>query len=182
MEHDASDRPRVVETQIAPGLAGVGRAIDAAAPRRALPIVVLAGARPDDARVGLEDRERSERVVRLLGEDVLPRDALVRRLPDAAGCGADIQNRRVLGVNLQIVDASARRRRTDVAEVQRVKWRAHGLDVGMRAEHHENAEDDQHEPDGRSDTAANESHRLPGAFLASIVRTGVDAGPADSAG
>jgi hypothetical protein len=68
-----------------------------------------------------EDRQRAEGVVVLRAEDVLPGDALVGGLPDAARCGADVQDGRILRVDLQIVDASARGRGADVAEMQRVE-------------------------------------------------------------
>src|SRR5262249_39152104 len=75
MEDDAANRAGVVETEVRPRVAGVGRAVHAAAPRRALPIVLFTRARPDDAGVACEDCERAEAVVRLPVEDRLPRDA-----------------------------------------------------------------------------------------------------------
>src|SRR6185503_13013068 len=48
IEDDASNRARVMETDVRPRVAGVGRAIDTAAPRRALAIVLFARSGPDD--------------------------------------------------------------------------------------------------------------------------------------
>ena len=121
MEHDAANRARVVQAEIGPRFTGVGRPIHTAAPRRALPVVVLAGPCPDDPRVALEDRQRAERVVGLPAEDVLPGDALVGGLPDAAAGRAQIEDGGILRIDLEIVDAAASRRRTDVAEVQPVE-------------------------------------------------------------
>src|SRR4030095_1212860 len=104
IEHDASDRARVVQAEVGPRAAGVGGAVDAAAPRRALAIVVLAAAGPDDLRVAFEDRERAEGVVGLTAEDIGPGDALVGRLPDAAGGRGDVDDRGILRVDLQVVD------------------------------------------------------------------------------
>src|SRR6185436_6212074 len=90
------------------------------------------GPGPDDVRIAGKDRERAETAVRLLAEDVLPHQALAGRLPDAAARRADVQHRWILRVDLDVVDASARHRRTDVAEVQLVEGRARGLSVGAR--------------------------------------------------
>ncbi len=70
---------RVVQTEVGPRLAGVGRAIHAAAPRRALAIVFSPVPAQMIFESPREDRERAERVVGLLAEDVLPGDAFVRR-------------------------------------------------------------------------------------------------------
>ena len=121
VEHDAADGAGVVEAQIRPGVAAVRRAVHTAAPRGALPIVVFAGASPDDLRIALENRQRPERIVGLPAEHVLPGDTVVDRLPDAAGRGAYVQNGGVFRIDLDVVDASAAGRWTDVAEVQRVE-------------------------------------------------------------
>src|SRR5207244_2624286 len=81
--------------------------------------------RPDDVRIAPEDRQRAERVVRLLVEDRFPRDALIRRLPDATGRRGHVENRRIFWIDLNVVHTPARRRWTDVAEMERVEGRAH---------------------------------------------------------
>src|SRR5438874_2080292 len=113
----------VVQAEIGPRGAAVGRAVDAAAPGRALAIVVLAGSGPDDVRVAREDREGTERVVGLPLEDRLPGDALVRRFPDAAARGRDVEDRGISGIDLEIVNASARCGGSDVSEMQTVERR-----------------------------------------------------------
>src|SRR5439155_18431452 len=109
-----------------------GRSVDAAAPRRTLAVVLLAAAGPDDSRVAVEDRERAERAVRLLAEDVLPGEPLVRGFPDAARRRSDVQNRRILRVDLEVGNASAGGGGADVAEVERVERRARPLRLRQR--------------------------------------------------
>src|SRR5262245_43763315 len=116
IEHDAADRTRIVQTEIRPRVAAVSGPVHAAAPGRALTIVVLAGAGPDNLRIALEDRERAEGVVRLGAEHILPGDTVVDRLPDAAARGSYIQDGRILRIDLEIVDASAGGGWPDVAE------------------------------------------------------------------
>ena len=112
-----------VEADVRPRRAGVGRAIDAAAPRRALSVVLLAGSGPDDLRVAREDREIAEGVVRLALEDRLPERAVIRRLPDAARRRGDVDRRRIFRIDFDVVDAAAGRGGSDGAEVQRVELR-----------------------------------------------------------
>src|SRR5438876_6687282 len=95
--------------------------------RRALAVVLFACAGPDDLRIALEDRERPERVVGLVREDVLPGDALVGGLPDAARGGAYIKDGGIPGVDLEVVDAAARGRGADPTKVERIERGAHGL-------------------------------------------------------
>ena len=106
-----------------PRRAAVGRAIDAAAPRRALAIVLLARSGPDDLRVAGEDREIAEGVVGLAVEDRRPERAVVRRLPDAARGRGDVDGRGILRIDLDVVDATAGGGWADRAEVQGVERR-----------------------------------------------------------
>src|ERR1019366_5706661 len=131
MEHHATYRARVVQAEVGPVVAGVGRAIDTAAPRGTLPVVVLACAGPDDLRVSREDRERTERVVGLVAEDILPRDAVVRALPDAPARRAHIEDRGISRIDLQVVDAAAGCGGADRTKVQGGERRRGG--PGLRA-------------------------------------------------
>ena len=74
-----SSRPTLL-----PGLAGVGRLVDAVAEVRAALAGVLAGADPDDVRVLRIDDDAAEGERALLVEDGRERDAAVGRLPQPA--------------------------------------------------------------------------------------------------
>src|SRR5439155_810422 len=117
----------VAET--APGSAAVGGLVDAAAPRRALAVVLFTGASPDDPRVAGENGEVAEGVVRLAVEDRLPERALIGGLPDAARRGGDIYGRRIFGVDFHIVDSATGGGGTDRSEVERVERRLRARDA-----------------------------------------------------
>ena len=69
---------------VRPGLAGVGRLVDAVARGHVAADVGLARADVDDVRVGRRHGDRADRRDRLVVEDRLPGEAAVARLPDAA--------------------------------------------------------------------------------------------------
>ena len=120
----------VGEAHVLPGLAAVGRLVDAVAPRAALAVVVLAAADPDGVGVVRVDRDVADRhrVVEIV-EQHFPGGAVVHRLPQAAGGGADVEHRGIGLEHREVVDAAAHRRGTDVAELQagkrirRCRWR-----------------------------------------------------------
>ena len=80
---------RVRQAHVGPGLAAVGRFVDAVADRDGVARPALAGADPDHLRVGRIERDRADRLHRLLVEHRLEGRAAVDRLPHAAGRGAD---------------------------------------------------------------------------------------------
>ena len=102
-----------------PGLAAVGGLVDAVADRHAVAHPALA--RPDPDRLGVLgiDRDRADRLHRLLVEHRLERGAAVHRLPHAAARRADIH-----GETIALVhggdrrDAAAHRRRADVPRAE----------------------------------------------------------------
>ena len=88
IDDDAIDVARGAETHVGVGLAAVGRLVDAVAPRRALAVVRLAGADPDEIGIGLRDRHVADRHQALVLELRLERRAVVRGFPHAAVRGA----------------------------------------------------------------------------------------------
>src|SRR5205807_1957646 len=70
---------------VLPGLAGVGRFVDAVAGLDVAADVRLAGADVDHVGVGRGDGQRADGLGRLVVEDGLPADAAVAGFPDAAG-------------------------------------------------------------------------------------------------
>src|SRR4029079_2959169 len=103
----APDVPRVREARHLPGVAAIGGLVDPGSPRRALAVVVLAGAHPDDVRVVRRDGDVADRhdVVLIVEED-LPGGAVVRRLPEAAGRGGHVEDRRVALVERDTLSAA----------------------------------------------------------------------------
>ena len=72
VDDDPADVLRLAQPHVLPGLAAVGRLVDAVAPRRALAVVRFAGADPHDVRIGRVDGDVANRHRRLRVEDVLP--------------------------------------------------------------------------------------------------------------
>ena len=100
-------------------LAAVGRLVDAVAPRRALAVVRLAGADPDEIGIALRDRDVADRHQPLVLELGLERGAVVDGLPHAAVRRADVEDRRVGLVDRQVRDAPRHRGRPERPEMQR---------------------------------------------------------------
>ena len=86
------------QAHVRPGLAAVGRLVDAVADRRRVARPGLAGADPDVLPVRRVDRDRADRLDRLLVEDGLEGRAAVDRLPHAARGGADEERRLAVDV------------------------------------------------------------------------------------
>ena len=130
---NARDVVRVGQPQVRPRAPGVGGAVDAGAPRRALPVLRLARADPDDVGVRRRHRHVAHRGRRFVLEDVLEGDAGVLRLPHAAAGGADVEDARVRLDHGQVRHAPAHDRGTDRAELEGgggagegVRGRVHG--------------------------------------------------------
>ena len=85
VDDDPADVLGVLEPDVLPGLAAVGRLVHAVAVAHAALRVVLAGAHPDRQRIPGVDRHAADRVRRLRVEDGRERDAPVGRAPHAAG-------------------------------------------------------------------------------------------------
>src|SRR5690606_7196504 len=112
--------------------ATVGRLEDAAARRDRVARVRLAGAEVDHVRIARRDREVAERGDAVVVEDGAEGDAVVRRLPDAAGRGRDVEGLRRRRQAFDVRDAAGHVRRTDVAPAQTVD---RGLVDGLCAGH-----------------------------------------------
>src|SRR5262249_62369334 len=85
-----ADVLRVLQADVAPGLATVVGAVDAVAVGDAALAVVLAGADPDDERVLRVEGDGADGVGALVVEDGGPGGAGVGDLPDAARGGGDV--------------------------------------------------------------------------------------------
>ncbi len=121
VDGDAVDVAGGAETHVGVGLAAVGRLVDAVAPRRALAVVRLARAHPDEVRVALRDGHVADRHEPLVLELRLERRAVVPGLPHAA-----VRRRHVVDGGIRLVDGDVRdaarhRRRPDRAEVKRIE-------------------------------------------------------------
>jgi hypothetical protein len=88
---DASDLARLLEAGPRPRAPSVERAVHPVAVGDVRPHVGLAGPDVEDARIGRRHRDRADRRDRLAVEDRLPRAPGVRRLPDAAADGAEVE-------------------------------------------------------------------------------------------
>ena len=120
---DAGDHLRGAEAHELEVATAVGGLVDAVAPRRALPVVVLAAAHPHGVGVVRVDGDvaNRDRVFEIV-EQHFPRRAVVHRLPQAPGGGADVEHGRIRLEDRQVVDAAAHGGRTDVAKDQAGKW------------------------------------------------------------
>ena len=86
---------RVAQAEMRPGLAGVGRFVDAVADGEVRARQPFAAADVDDVRIGRRDGDPADRSGRLVVEDRLPGAAGVGRLPDAAVDHADVEGVRL---------------------------------------------------------------------------------------
>ena len=92
---DPGDAPGGLEPGVGPGVAAVRGAVHPVAQRDIAADVGLAGARPDDLRVGGGDGEGADREHRLVVEDRGPADAAVPAAEDPSGGGAEVVGVRV---------------------------------------------------------------------------------------
>src|SRR5581483_228265 len=121
VNEDARDVLRVVESDVPPRLAGIGRLVHSVAVRDLRPHVGLA--RADVHGVGLRrrDRHRADRRDRLAVEDRLPRAAGVDRLPDAAADRAEVEDVDLPRHAGDAVDAAAAERADEAPAKARVQ-------------------------------------------------------------
>src|SRR5207244_4737274 len=92
VDDDLADVLRVAQAHVLPGLAAVGRFVDAVAPGDAIAGVGLAGADPDDVGVRLRHGDAAEADARLMVEDGGEGVAGVAGLPQAARGGGDVHD------------------------------------------------------------------------------------------
>jgi hypothetical protein len=115
---DALDLLRIVQAEVDPGPAGVGRPVDAVAERCAVARVPLAAAEPEDVVIRRRDLERADRVDGLIREQRLEGGAAVGRLEDAAVGAGRIEDLRVARETGDGGDPAARVGRPDRAPAQ----------------------------------------------------------------
>ena len=116
VHEDPRDALGVLEPDVLPVLAAVGRLVDPVADRSAVPRPRLAGADPDVLRVAGIDGHRADRLRPFLVEDGLERRAAVDGFPHAAARRADVHRQAAALVDgRQGGDAAAHRRGADVA-------------------------------------------------------------------
>ena len=126
MHEDPADVVGVLKTLVGPGGSAVVRDVNPVPPRAALPVRRLAGAHPDDRRIGGRDRDGADRGHLLVLELRDPGDPVVLGLPDARRGGADPEH---LGIGLHdrdVVNAAAHDGRADVPPFDPVQ---DGLDL-----------------------------------------------------
>src|SRR5205814_703137 len=120
---DPRDVLGVFESRRAPRRAGVARFADAGADGYAVAHPRLAGADPDVLVVRRIDRDRADRLRRLVVKNRLEREAGIGRLPDAAARRADVDRRRRVGGAVDRRNAAAHDRRTDRARAKTAERR-----------------------------------------------------------
>src|SRR5262249_53482527 len=117
VDDDAADVLRVLQADVAPGLAAVVGAVDAVAVGDAALAVVLRGADPDDVGVLRVEGDGADGVRALVIEDGDPGGAGVAGLPDAARSGRDVIVAGVLRIDREGDDAAGGERGADRAEL-----------------------------------------------------------------
>jgi len=111
--HDAADLLRRFEAHEFPGPSRVGRLEESATGRNRVARIFLARARVDDTGVGRRESDVSHGDHSLLVEQREEHRAGVDGLPDAAGCGRDVEDLRIAGNSFDIGDAAGHIGRTD---------------------------------------------------------------------
>ena len=84
MDDEGGDLLAIAQAEMRPGLAGVGRFVDAVAHRQVGTMQALAAGYVDDVGIGGSDGDGSNRLRGFTIEDGIPGAAVVVRLPDAA--------------------------------------------------------------------------------------------------
>src|SRR5439155_12028867 len=131
VDEDLGDALGLLEAEVGPVLAAVRGSVDAVPDGRAVPRPRLTGADPDHLGVLRVDRDRADRLDRLLVEHRLEGGAGVDRLPHAAAGGAGVDREpRPFVHRGERRDAAAHRRRPDVAGAQAGNGRGVHLDRG----------------------------------------------------
>ena len=118
VDDDVADVLRGLEAHALPGLARVGRLVDAVAEMGASLAVVLARAEPEDVRILGVDGHAAEGEDAVVVEDRREGDAAIRRLPQAPERRHDVPDTRVLRVDLDVDDAAGGEGRTDAPKLE----------------------------------------------------------------
>src|SRR5262249_26370937 len=95
IDDDAADAAGLLEAAQRPRLAGVGGFVDPAADRNMAADPRFTRSGPDEVRIGGCDGERTDRLYRLVIEDLRPVDAAVDAFRDAAGRAACVVDERI---------------------------------------------------------------------------------------
>ena len=142
------DLLRRAQAHVLPRAAAVGALEDAVAPRRRLPVVVLAGAGPDQIGVGRRNRDVADRRRALVVEHRREAHAAVGGLVDAAGGGRHVEGGRIAFEHGEVVDPARRRAGPDLPEREAIERSAperllgHGRRDGGRRLRGEGARED----------------------------------------
>src|SRR5439155_11627615 len=97
IDHDARYLTHVAQPREPPGLPGIGRKEYTSSVHDVVAGIALAGADPDEIRVGRRQRDGTDRCGGLILEDRIPGVTAVGRFPDAATAGADVVDVRLAG-------------------------------------------------------------------------------------
>ena len=92
IDDDLRDLLTIAESQMGPGLTGVGGLVDTVAGRQVGSLETLATSYIDDVRIRQGDGDGTDRAGGLVVEDRSPDAAVVGRLPDAAVDDADVEH------------------------------------------------------------------------------------------
>ena len=111
MDLHLGDVPGGLQSQVLPALPAVVAAVDAVAPRGALPVVLLPCARVHDPWIGGCEGHVAEGVDLHVLEDVHPGVPAVEAAPEAAGGGGDPEHGGIVRERLHVVDSPTRDRR-----------------------------------------------------------------------
>src|SRR5580698_5690289 len=94
---NAADLARVLQSDVCPGFAGVGRFVDAVAGAESGANVRLTGANVENVGIGWRDFDGANRRDGLAIENRSPSDAGIDRLPDSAIDSAEVEGDAIAG-------------------------------------------------------------------------------------
>jgi hypothetical protein len=126
IDHDAPDVRRRAQPHVRERAPTIGALVHTVAPARALPVGALTRAHPHDARVALIERDRPDRVHRLITEQRGPRGAVVGGLVQSTRRRRREEHVRVRLVHGEIHEAAGHGGRPDRARAQTVGERGGG--------------------------------------------------------
>ncbi len=160
IDGDIGDHLAVAQSEVRPGLAGVGRLVHPVARRQVGPDDARPAADVDDVRVRRGDGDRADRARRLLVEERHPRGAVIGGAPDAAIVEADVEDVRLAGDTGQRASAPGPRRAdlapvhvaVDVRRLRRLR--------GYERRHHERCGREQRNGEGHAERGHAHRDRL----------------------
>ena len=129
VDRDLGDEVALLQADLRPGLAGVGRLPDAVAVGARAGVHRLARAEVEDLRIGRRDGQVAHAHVAVLVEDGLEVRAGVLGLPEAAARGQDVVGRRLTRGHGELGDPAREGDRADPAPAELVE--VVGRDLGL---------------------------------------------------